>query len=233
MNEMLQEKTAETEQKLIDTDTEKLKIMVDRDRAESEAKTLEEKLTGANATIAEEKNKMEELTKREEDLKAEKEDLENQVGVLTEEREIARKAEEELWDNLNAREEELMNTNDGYCHLTEQNHEMREDFEENLEQRDSMIETLNTRNQELADEGMTLRKEIGEWKRKLIDAEKAVQRGEQGLPVNYRVTMVPALPQGMLAALSAGGAPSPAKKEDATKRKKKDKCDYEEDFDES
>jgi len=67
---------------------------------------------------------------------------------------------------------------------------MREEHEEQIEQRDKCIDTLNSRIQELLDEGITLRKEVGEWKRKTTDAERAVQRVEQGLPINYRFSCI-------------------------------------------
>merc|ERR1712204_157344 len=104
------------------------KITVDRDRVQSKAEALEEKLAGANDSILAGKRRVAELTKKEQELQQEKEDLEQQIGVLTQERDVARRAEEELFDILDAKEEELQNTNDGYCHLTEQNHEMREDL---------------------------------------------------------------------------------------------------------
>merc|ERR1712003_514134 len=152
---------------------EMLKIMADKVRSESEAKALEEKLDGAHQSILDEKRKVDELTRKEESLQSVNADLENQIVVLTEECANAKKAEEELWGERNAMEEELMNTNDGYCRMTEQLHEMREEFEEKVEERDSVIETLTSRSQQLTDEGMILRKEIGEWKRKLTEAEKA------------------------------------------------------------
>jgi len=160
-------------------------------------------------------------------------DLENQIVVLTEECANAKKAEEELWGERNAMEEELMNTNEGYCRMTEQLHEQREEFDEKVEERDSVIETLNSRSQQLTDEGMALRKEIGEWKRKLMDAEKGIQRAEQGLPINYRVQLLEAkAPSRSLSAAALGDAPKPAKQEAAPK-KKKERVAYEDDFEES
>lgn len=233
MHEELQDKAAETEQKLVDTDTEMLKIKADKLRSESEAKALEEKLDGANQSIQQEKQKVDDLTKKEAKLQSANEDLENQIVVLTEECTNAKAKEEELWGERNAMEDELMNTNDGYCRMTEQLHEMREEYDEKVEERDSVIETLNSRTQQLTDEGMTLRKEIGEWKRKLMEAEKGIQRAEQGLPINYRVTMVPATPasQSMMAAMAAS-SPKP-KKEEAAPKKKKERVAYEDDFEES
>lgn len=47
------------------------------------------------------------------EMKAINEDLQQQIGVLEEERDIARGKEEELFDTLTAKEEDLTNTNEG------------------------------------------------------------------------------------------------------------------------
>merc|ERR1712083_985595 len=91
----------------------------------------------------------------------------------------------ELFDTLTAREEELMNTNDGYVYLTEHLHEVREELEEKIEQLQSLNTTLSDRNQELLDEGLKLRQEIGELRRKLAEAEKAVKDAAAGLPTRF------------------------------------------------
>merc|ERR1712014_258337 len=111
-----------------------------------------------------------------------------QIGVLTEERDCARTREEELFDTLNAREEELMNTNEGYVYLSNQIYEVREDLEDKIEIRDRLVNTLNERNQELCDEGLMLRKENGELKRKVVEAEKAVKDIAAGLPTRFTLT---------------------------------------------
>jgi len=230
---ILQEKASETEQKLIDADTEKLKMEVDRDRAEMQLKSLEEKLESANQSLDEERTKVEEFVKKEEEWKADREDFMLQIGVLTEERDAARKNEEELFENLNAKEEEVMNTNEGYCHLTEQIHEIREDYDEKIEQRDSVIETLTSQHRLLSDEGIQLRKELGEWKRKLAEAEKAVHRSELGLPLNYSYQVINPTPTD---SPKKGQKATVDGKEAAAKNKKtpsvtSPNSEYEDDFD--
>merc|ERR1712217_436780 len=134
---------------------------------------------------------------------------------------------EDLNEQLAFREEELMNTNEGYCHLTDQLGEIREEHDEEVRQRDSVIETLTQRNQELLDEGIGLRKEMGDWKRRLTDAEKAIQRAEQGLPLGYSFTCI------AYTAVSATVSPSGKEKApDKEEKKKKKKSKYDEDFDE-
>merc|ERR1712087_514381 len=122
------------------------------------------------------------------EMTAASEDLAMQIGVLTEERDCARGREEELFDTLTAREEELMNTNDGYVYLTEHLHEVREELEEKIEQLQSLNQTLGDRNQELLDEGLKLRQEIGELKRRLAEAEKAVKDAAAGLPTRFSIS---------------------------------------------
>jgi len=224
-NTFLEERSAENEQKLIDADTEKLKLEVDRDRAEALAKELEEKHTSSKANVGEEKAKVHELEARVEEAKATNEDLTMQIGVLTEERDCARAKEEELYDTLCAREEELMNTNDGYVYLTEHLHEVREELEEKVDQRDRVIETLNERNGELQSEGITLRQQIGELKRSLQEKEKAVQRAAQGLPISFTAS-------------PASTTTKTPESESPDKKKKKKEAggvqgdsEYEEDFD--
>jgi len=106
----------------------------------------------------------------------------------SEERDIARGKEEELFDTLAAKEEDLTNTNEGYVYLTDQLNEVKEEFEEKVDECERMIENLTDQNKKLLDEGIKLRQDLGEARRKLAEAEKAVQRAEQGLPVTFRVS---------------------------------------------
>jgi len=221
---LLQDQAAETEQKLMDAEADILRLKVDCESYESQVKSMEEKLESANQGTSDEKGRVRELEGEIEQQKAAAEDLQQQIGVLTEERDVARAREEEFFDTLTSKEEELMNTNDGYVYLTDQLNEVRDDYEDKLDQRDRLIETLNERNKELLDEGLNLRQEIGEAKRKVADAEKAVARAEKGFPVNFKVA-------------SATSAESPASDGYAgvdgnvDEKDKKGDGEYEEDFD--
>jgi len=118
-----------------------------------------------------------------------------------------------------------MNTNEGYVYLSEQLHEVREDLEDKLDARERLINTLNDRNQELCDEGLTLRKENGELKRKVTEAEKAVKDIAAGLPTRFT------LGSNSFANLESSqkdiGYPEKKKK-----KEKKEESAYTDDFDE-
>merc|ERR1712194_16749 len=90
----------------------------------------EEKIAVVETNVAEEKAEKNNVEDKIKDMTAASDELAMQIGVLTEERDCARGREEELFDTLTAREEELMNTNDGYVYLTEHLHEVREELEE-------------------------------------------------------------------------------------------------------
>lgn len=239
---LLEDQLQETEQKLIDANTEKLKLEVDKERSETQCASLEEKLTTANDTISQEKEKVSGLEDKVSDLNNQAEDLQMQIGVLTEERDCARTREEELFDTLTAREEELMNTNEGYVYLTDNLHEVREELEEKIETRDRLIETLNERNQELSDEGLKLRQANGELTRKLSEAEKAVQDAARGIPTRFSIK---AGSTGMTATTTASdpsdnerGYPERIQEKKEKKKKSKDgpgsgSEGYEEDFDDN
>jgi len=223
---LVEDQLAETEQKLIDANTEKLKLEVDKERSETQCASLDEKLAQANESITKEKEVVAGLEEKVSDLNAQAEDLQMQIGVLTEERDCARTREEELFDTLNAREEELMNTNEGYVYLSEQLHEVREDLEDKIDARDRLVNTLNERNQELCDEGLTLRKENGELKRKLGEAEKAVKDIAAGLPTRFTLTSNSFV--NLEAAQKDNGYPEKKTK----KEKKEESSAYTDDFDE-
>merc|ERR1712203_460150 len=124
---------------------------------------------------------------------------------------------------LTAREEELMNTNDGYVYLTEHLHEGREELEEKIEQLQSLNATLGDRNQELLDEGLKLRQEIGELKRRLAEAEKAARDAAAGLPTRFSAAG---------ACSSPGPVAYPEPKSSTEKKKKgEDGEEYGDDFD--
>merc|ERR1712232_453410 len=165
-----------------DADSEKLQLQVEKERAESQVATLEEKLSSTTETFSEEKEKARQLEETVSELNKEKDDLQQQVGVVTEERDCARTREEELFETLTSREEDLHNTNEGYVYLTERLHEMREELEEKIEQQENVIETHEQRGKTLLDEQLKLRQEIGELKRELNEKDKSLQRLQAGVP---------------------------------------------------
>lgn len=185
---LLQEQAAHSEQELADAEAERLRLGVEQDSTKAQVEALEEKLAQAIQEASEEREKVKDAENKIEEMKAVNEDLQQQIGVLTEERDIARGKEEELFDTLAAKEEDLTNTNEGYVYLTDQLNEVKEEYEEKVDDCERMIENLTEQNKKLLDEGLKLRQDLGEAKRKLVEAEKAVQRAEQGLPVTFRVS---------------------------------------------
>ncbi|CAE7834047.1 unnamed protein product, partial [Symbiodinium sp. KB8] len=173
-------------------------------------KSLEEKLnasaenhSGANVRIKELEDKQEETQGTVEDLcpnpAANSHDLQQQLAVLTEERDVARAREEELFELLNEKEEQLMDTNQGYVNLTDQLNDLREELEEKIDEQAQMLDTLGERNQarlywacywaagyavmnccerRLMDQGIKLREELSESKRKLAEARLRAQNSE-------------------------------------------------------
>ncbi|CAE7596557.1 KIF13A [Symbiodinium natans] len=184
---LLQDQVAQSEQKLADAEAEKLRMGVEQDSTKTQVQSLEEKYAQALEDTAQERDKVRDLEAKTEELKSTNEDLQQQIGVLTEERDVARGQEVLLFDTLAAKEEELLNTNEGYCYLTDQLNELKDEYAEKVDECDRTIESLNEQNKKLLDEGLKLRQELGDAKRRVADAEKAVQRAEAGLPVTFRV----------------------------------------------
>lgn len=191
-----EKKVAEAEQKLIDTDAEKLRLQVELERSEAQVKAFEAKFEVSAEGASDAKKLVAEMEEKQREMQSSMCDLQQQIGVLTEERDCARATEEELFDLLNDKEEEIMNTNQGYVNLTDQLQEEREDFEEKLEERDRAMQSLNLRNQELLDETMKLRGELSERKRptsaRPTSAMKS-QRSKDALPAILTGRMSPLL----------------------------------------
>merc|ERR1719408_395840 len=110
-----------------------LQMQVESGRLEAENKETAEEL----ATVTKEKAAAEEeCVKLREDgseLRGMVDDLTAQLEVMTEERDCARNKEDELFETLQAKDEELMDTNNGYVYLTERLQEREEEMEEQTE----------------------------------------------------------------------------------------------------
>mmetsp|Transcript_23764 Transcript_23764/g.43058 ORF Transcript_23764/g.43058 Transcript_23764/m.43058 type:complete len:1221 (+) Transcript_23764:46-3708(+) len=158
------------EKKVAESDAEKLRLQVELERAETQVKAFEAKFEVSTEGASDAKKLLAAMEEKMREMQSSTEDLQQQIGVLTDERDCARATEEELFDLLNDKEEEIMNTNQGYVNLTEQLHEEREEFEEKLDERDQIHETLNHRNQELLDETMRLRKELSDLRKRPTSA---------------------------------------------------------------
>merc|ERR1712217_556681 len=104
------------------------------------------------------------------------------MGVINEERDHARQKEEELFEQLEMKEEELMDTNNGYVYLTQRLQD-KEDEMENLQDDMSNLrdanEKFHERNQELFDEAFEIRKECQTMKVRCTDKERDLKTTEE------------------------------------------------------
>merc|ERR1712048_1405 len=98
-----------------------------------------------------------------------------QLEVMTEERDLARQKEEELFEQLEMKEEDLMDTNNGYVYLTQRlqdKEDEMENFQDEMNNVRDANEKYHQRNQELFDEAFELRKECQSLKVKFADRER-------------------------------------------------------------
>jgi len=159
---ILEEQHADVSEKYTATETSLLQLTVERDRLSADNKQLDSDLqvAGGGKSVAEEQI----ATLREEgaELQEKVEDLGSQLEVMTEERDLARAKEEELFDEKLRMEEEIMDTNNGYVWVTERLQEKEEEME-NLEDQvrkgQEGSDHLGDRCSELQDELMKLRVE--------------------------------------------------------------------------
>jgi len=156
-------------------ETELLQLTVEKERLGAHV----EQLSGDLAVTTEKGGDMDEqLTSlREEagDLKTNVEDLEGQLQTITEERDLARQKEEELFELLTMKEEDLMDTNNGYVYLTERLQEKEEEQERLQEDFDKLHdahEKLDDRQKELSDEVIQVRGECQQLRIKLGEEER-------------------------------------------------------------
>jgi len=157
-------------------ETELLKMQVERDRLDAQV----EQMTGDLETTTEHKEAVDLQVKAMQDeqveLRTQVDDLQNQLQVASEERDVARQKEEELFDMLGMKEEDLMDTNNGYVYLTERLQEKEEEMERLQEQFDKMQdahEKMDDRGRELSDEVIKLRGETQGLKQRLSEEERS------------------------------------------------------------
>jgi len=103
-------------------------------------------------------------------------ELETQLQVMTEERDVARAKEEEYFEYSNAKEEELVDTNNGYVYLTERLQEKEEEIDQLHESNTKLQESndaLDDRCKKLADENLNNLGEQQKLRTKLAEEERA------------------------------------------------------------
>merc|ERR1712048_155911 len=104
-----------------------------------------------------------------------------QLEVMTEERDLARQKEEELFEQLEMKEEDLMDTNNGYVYLTQRlqdKEDEMENFQDEMNNLRDANDKYHQRNQELFDEAFELRKECQSLKIKLVEKERDLKTTE-------------------------------------------------------
>lgn len=155
-------------------ETSLLELTVERDRLKDENSQLESELDGtAQGKSAAEEN-MQQLKDENKELNENVQELRCQVEILTEERDLARTKEDELFEQLQSKEEDLMDTNNGYVWLTERLAQAEEELQEERDQakqREDGHEMLDARCKELQDELMSLRVDHQKSKNALKEEE--------------------------------------------------------------
>merc|ERR1712187_801666 len=115
------------------------------------------------------------------ELQTSVEDLTQQLQVMTEERDLARQKEEELFEQLEMKDEDLMDTNNGYVYLTQRLQDKEDEMEalqDDMNQLKDANEKFHQRNQELFDEAFELRKECQSLHVKFADRERDLKATE-------------------------------------------------------
>merc|ERR1712048_1336000 len=178
----LTEKNAQNEQRAGNAETELLKMQVERDRLEAQVEQLGEQLS--TVTEQKEATSAEVATLREErvQLQTSVDEFTQQLEVMTEERDLARQKEEELFEQLEMKDEDLMDTNNGYVYLTQRLQDKEDEMEalqDDMSQLKDANDKFHQRNQELFDEAFELRKECQSLKVRFADRERDLKATEE------------------------------------------------------
>lgn len=156
-------------------ETQVLQMTVERDRLSADKAQLEEELTEKSQCKTSAEEQIQVLKDEEAELKTSLEDLTSQLEVMTEERDLARSKEEELFDEKTRMEEQIMDTDNGYVWVTERLQEKEEELEnmtEQIQKLSGSTEMLGERCSELQDELMKLRVDHQTLQKKLAEEER-------------------------------------------------------------
>merc|ERR1719436_637851 len=121
----------EAESSLLLLQVERDKINGEKEQLETEHKQMAEEKTGADEQVVRLQDECRELQEK-------NDDLEGPLQVMTEERDAARAKEDENFEKLQGKEEELVCTSDGYIYLTERLQEKETELDECREQTEKM-----------------------------------------------------------------------------------------------
>ncbi|CAM9798826.1 unnamed protein product [Ectocarpus sp. 4 AP-2014] len=139
-------KATRTEEENLRLQEQVLRLRADVGRERVENASLAEGLAQAETRVEEEKARLRELEELKRHLDSETEDLQNQVEVLTEERDVARSHEEELFAKLTERTEDLEALQESYVSLTDRWNDFQDEHDEVLEQLESFRATFKLAN---------------------------------------------------------------------------------------
>merc|ERR1712032_431625 len=102
-------------------------------------------------------------------------DLEGQLEVMANERDAARAKEEECFEIIAAKEEDLEDTNNGYVYLTEMLQAKEEELEATVKDAQSLRDTFETflvNSKKLEEENVALRSEQQRLRGKIAEEEQ-------------------------------------------------------------
>ncbi|CAB1110575.1 unnamed protein product [Ectocarpus sp. CCAP 1310/34] len=139
-------KATRTEEENLRLQEQVLRLRADVGRERVENASLAKGLAQAETRVEEEKARLRELEDLKRHLDSETEDLQNQVEVLTEERDVARSHEEELFAKLTERTEDLEALQESYVSLTDRWNDFQDEHDEVLEQLESFRATFKLAN---------------------------------------------------------------------------------------
>jgi chromosome segregation ATPase len=174
--EELEAQRLASEQRAVAAETALLQMQVERDRLQSRTEQLETEITEKNEAKGTTEEQCEGLKEQCGELETAKAELETQLQVMTEERDVARAKEEEYFEYCNSKDEELVDTNNGYVYLTERLQEKEEEMDQLHEQVQKLQEgneELSERCKKLTDENLGNLGEQQKLRTKLADEERA------------------------------------------------------------
>jgi chromosome segregation ATPase len=162
-------------------ETALLEMTVERDRLQSKTEQLETEITERTEAKAVVDEQCSALREECDELRGAKEELVEQLQVMTDERDAARAKEEEYFEIGLQKDEELMDTNNGYVYLTERLQEKEEEMEQFQEQIKKLQESndiLDERCQKLSSDNLSSLAEQQKLRGKLAEEEKSHQAAQ-------------------------------------------------------
>jgi len=173
--EELESNRPQLEERASKAENEALTKEVELERLRAQLEQLEGDLVAGTEEKGSAVNELNSLRAELDELRTGNEDLTQQLQVMTEERDFARAKEEEMFDLIGMKDEDLMDTNNGYVYLTERLQEKEEEMEKLMEQIEMLQqgnERLDERARETSEEALQLRQELREAKSRLAEEER-------------------------------------------------------------